>query len=163
MKIQLIKNTSNELPKYETVESAGCDLRAELSLINEDLLFNAWVFYPENGEIVLKIAPGGRALIPTGLKMALPTGYEGMVRPRSGLALKHGITVLNTPGTIDSDYRGDVGVVLINHGDKTFTVNQGDRIAQLIINKVEQVEFEIVNELDDTARGSGGFGSTNVH
>ena len=163
MKIQLIKNTSNELPKYETIESAGCDLRAELSLINEDLLFNAWVFYPENGEIVLKIAPGGRALIPTGLKMALPFGYEGMVRPRSGLALKHGITVLNTPGTIDSDYRGDVGVILINHGNKVFTVNQGDRIAQLIINKVEQVEFEIVNELDDTARGSGGFGSTNVH
>jgi dUTP pyrophosphatase len=162
MKIQLIKNTNNELPKYETIESAGCDLRAELSLINEDLLFNAWLLHPSKDESVLKIAPGGRALIPTGLKMALPSGYEGMVRPRSGLALKHGITVLNTPGTIDSDYRGDVGVVLINHGDKTFTVNQGDRIAQLIINKVEQVEFEVVNELDDTARGAGGFGSTNV-
>jgi dUTP pyrophosphatase len=94
--------------------------------------------------------------------MALPSGYEGMVRPRSGLALKHGITVLNTPGCVDSDYRGDVGVILINHGDKVFTVNQGDRIAQLIINKVEQVEFEVVNELDDTARGAGGFGSTNV-
>lgn len=163
MKIQLIKNTSNELPKYETIESAGCDLRAELSLINEDLLFNAWLMYPSKDESVLKIAPGGRALIPTGLKMALPSGYEGMVRPRSGLALKYGITVLNTPGCVDSDYRGDVGVILINHGDKTFTVNQGDRIAQLIVNKVEQVEFEVVNELDNTARGAGGFGSTNVH
>lgn len=163
MKIQLIKNTSNELPKYETIESAGCDLRAELSLINEDLLFNAWLMYPSKDESVLKIAPGGRALIPTGLKMALPSGYEGMVRPRSGLALKYGITVLNTPGCVDSDYRGDVGVILINHGDKTFTVNQGDRIAQLIVNKIEQVEFEVVNELDDTARGAGGFGSTNVH
>lgn len=163
MKIQVIKNTDNELPKYETTDSAGCDLRAELNLINEDFLFNAWVFYPENGEIVLKIAPGGRALVPTGLKMAIPNGYEGMVRPRSGLALKHGITLVNTPGCVDADYRGDIGVILINHGDKVFTVNQGDRIAQLIINKVEQVEFEIVNELDDTARGSGGFGSTNVH
>lgn len=163
MIVQVIKNTNNELPKYETVESAGCDLRAELSLINEDLLFNAWLVYPSKDEVVLKIAPGGRALIPTGLKMALPSGYEGMVRPRSGLALKYGITVLNTPGCVDADYRGDIGVILINHGDKVFTINQGDRIAQLIINKVEQVEFEVVNELDNTNRGTGGFGSTNVH
>ena len=163
MKIQLIKNTNNELPKYETIESAGCDLRAELSLINNKLLFKSCLIQSSDNEPVLKIAPGGRALIPTGLKMALPVGYEAQVRPRSGLALKHGITVLNTPGTIDSDYRGDVGVVLINHGSDIFDVHQGDRIAQLIVNKVEQVEFEIVNELDDTARGSGGFGSTNVH
>lgn len=102
MKIQLIKSTLNELPKYETAESAGCDLRAELSLVNEDLLFNAWLLHPSNTESVLKIAPGGRALIPTGLKMALPIGYEAQVRPRSGLALKNGLTVLNTPGTIDA-------------------------------------------------------------
>jgi dUTP pyrophosphatase len=163
MKIQLIKNTSNELPKYETAESAGCDLRAELSLINNKLLFKSCLIQSSDNEPVLKIAPGGRALIPTGLKMALPVGYEAQVRPRSGLALKNGITVLNTPGTIDSDYRGDVGVVLINHGSDIFDVHQGDRIAQLIINKVEQVEFEVVNELDDTARGSGGFGSTNIN
>lgn len=163
MKIQLIKNTHNELPKYETIGSAGCDLRAELSLINEDLLFNAWLMNPSKDETVLKIAPGGRALIPTGLKMAIPFGYEGMVRPRSGLALKHGITVLNTPGCVDADYRGDIGVILINHGDKVFTVNQGDRIAQLVINKIEQVEFEVVDDLDNTVRGSSGFGSTNVH
>lgn len=163
MKIQLIKNTSNELPKYETIESAGCDLRAELSLINNKLLFQSCLIQSSDNEPVLKIAPGGRALIPTGLKMALPVGYEAQVRPRSGLALKHGITVLNTPGTIDSDYRGDVGVVLINHGTEPFDVRQGDRIAQLVINKIEQVEFEIVDALDDTARGAGGFGSTNIN
>lgn len=162
MKIQLIKNTNNELPKYETIESAGCDLRAELSLINNKLLFKACLIQSSDNEPVLKIAPGGRALIPTGLKMAIPSGYEGMVRPRSGLALKHGVTVLNTPGCVDADYRGDIGVILINHGTEPFDVHQGDRIAQLIINKVEQVEFEVVNELDDTARGTGGFGSTNV-
>lgn len=113
MKIQVIKNTNNELPKYETIESAGCDLRAELSLINEDLLFNAWLLHPSNTESVLKIAPGGRALIPTGLKMALPVGYEGMVRPRSGLALKNGITVLNTPGTIDASPKTQIKTVYI--------------------------------------------------
>ena len=102
MKIQLIKNTLNELPKYETVESAGCDLRAELSLINDKFLFKACLIQSSDNEPVLKIASGGRALIPTGLKIALPVGYEAQVRPRSGLALKHGITVLNTPGTIDA-------------------------------------------------------------
>lgn len=164
MKIQLIKNTSNELPKYETIESAGCDLRADLCNITEKFIFHSAVVYNlDNTVDYLRIYPGGRALIPTGLKMALPIGYEGMVRPRSGLALKNGITVLNTPGTIDSDYRGDVGVVLINHGTEPFDVRQGDRIAQLVINKIEQVEFEIVDALDDTARGAGGFGSTNIN
>lgn len=164
MKIQLIKNTNNELPKYETVESAGCDLRADLRNITEKFIFHSAVVYNlDNTVDYLRIYPGGRALIPTGLKMALPIGYEGMVRPRSGLALKYGLTVLNTPGTIDSDYRGDVGVVLINHGTEPFDVRQGDRIAQLVINKIEQVEFEIVDALDDTARGTGGFGSTNIN
>ena len=164
MKIQLIKNTNNELPKYETAESAGCDLRADLCNIPEKFIFHSAVVYNlDNTVDYLRIYPGGRALIPTGLKMALPIGYEGMVRPRSGLALKHGITVLNTPGTIDADYRGDVGVVLINHGTEPFDVRQGDRIAQLVINKIEQVEFEIVDALDDTARGTGGFGSTNIN
>lgn len=164
MKIQLIKNTNNELPKYETVESAGCDLRADLRNITEKFIFHSAVVYNlDNTVDYLRIYPGGRALIPTGLKMALPIGYEGMVRPRSGLALKYGLTVLNTPGTIDSDYRGDVGVVLINHGTEPFDVRQGDRIAQLVINKIEQVEFEIVDALDDTARGTSGFGSTNIN
>lgn len=163
MKIQVIKNTNNELPKYETIESAGCDLRADLCNITEKFLFNSDIVYNLDNTIAyIQIHPGGRALIPTGLKMAIPSSYEGMVRPRSGLALKNGVTVLNTPGCVDADYRGDIGVILINHGCDPFDVHQGDRIAQLIINKIEQVEFEVVNELDDTARGAGGFGSTNV-
>lgn len=164
MKIPVIKNTLNELPKYETPESAGCDLRADLWEIKEKFLFNAEVIRNLDNTInCIKIYPGGRVLIPTGLKMAIPSGYEGMVRPRSGLALKNGITLVNTPGCVDADYRGDIGVILINHGCDPFDVHQGDRIAQLVINKIEQVEFEIVDALDDTARGAGGFGSTNVH
>lgn len=161
MQVQVIRNTLNQLPRYETPESAGCDLRAELNLINEKLLFNAEAFYTlDNVAIELIIYPGGRALIPTGIKMALPVGFEAQVRPRSGLALKYGITVLNTPGTIDSDYRGDVGVVLINHGTEPFVVNQGDRIAQLVITQITQVQFVPVDELQETNRGTGGFGST---
>lgn len=161
MQVQVIKNTLNQLPRYETPESAGCDLRAELNLINEKLLFNAEAFYTlDNLVTELIIYPGGRALIPTGIKMALPVGFEAQVRPRSGLALKYGITVLNTPGTIDSDYRGDVGVVLINHGTEPFVVNQGDRIAQLVITQITQVQFVPVDELQETNRGTGGFGST---
>jgi dUTP pyrophosphatase len=162
MEIQVIKSTTNELPQYGTIESAGCDLRAELSLINPKFLFNVDITYKTLEETIQKITinPGGRALIPTGLKFALPVGYEAQVRPRSGLALKYGITVLNTPGTIDSDYRGDVGVVLINHGTEPFVVNQGDRIAQLVISQITQVQFVPVDELSETNRGTGGFGST---
>ena len=161
MQVQIIRNTLNQLPRYETPESAGCDLRAELNLVNEKLLFNAEAVYNiDNLATELIIYPGGRALIPTGIKMALPVGFEAQVRPRSGLALKYGITVLNTPGTIDSDYRGDVGVVLINHGTEPFVVNQGDRIAQLVITQITQVQFVPVDELQETNRGTGGFGST---
>lgn len=161
MQVQVIRNTLNQLPRYETPESAGCDLRAELNLVNEKLLFNAQTVRTlENVVTELIIYPGGRALIPTGIKMALPVGFEAQVRPRSGLALKYGITVLNTPGTIDSDYRGDVGVVLINHGTEPFVVNQGDRIAQLVITQITQVQFVPVDALQETNRGAGGFGST---
>jgi dUTP pyrophosphatase len=118
------------------------------------------VYILDNVATELIIYPGGRALIPTGIKMALPVGFEAQVRPRSGLALKYGITVLNTPGTIDSDYRGDVGVVLINHGTEPFVVNQGDRIAQLVISQITQAQFVPVDELSETNRGAGGFGST---
>lgn len=165
MKIQVIKSTTNELPQYETIESAGCDLRAELSLINTNFLFNVDVFHKTLEETVYKIIinPGGRALIPTGLKIALPAGYEAQVRPRSGLALKHGITILNTPGTIDSDYRGDVGVILINHGSEPFVVEQGDRIAQLVINEIIQGVFVEVDVLTETERGAGGFGHTGTN
>ena len=129
------------LPAYETEGAAGLDLRAAVA------------------EPVV-LAPGARALIPTGLRLGLPPGYEGQVRPRSGLALKHGLTLLNTPGTIDCDYRGDVGVILINLGPEPFTIQRGDRIAQLIIAPVVQAEFEVVAELSATSRGAGGFGST---
>lgn len=162
MKIQVIKTTTNELPSYNSVEAAGCDLRAELSLINPKFLFNVDITYKILEETVYKITinPGGRALIPTGLKLALPAGYEAQIRPRSGLALKHGITVLNTPGTIDSDYRGDVGVILINHGTEPFVVEQGDRVAQLVINEIIQGVFVEVDVLTETERGVGGFGHT---
>ena len=134
-----------ELPKYETVLAAGADLRAAL---------------PADAPMVLK--PGERTLVPTGMAMALPAGYEAQIRPRSGLAYKHGITCLNTPGTIDADYRGEVKVLLINHGDEAFTINRSERIAQMVIAPITQPEFERVTELSDTARGAGGFGSTGV-
>ncbi len=135
-----------ELPKYETVLAAGADLRAAL---------------PAGTPMILKA--GERALVPTGMAMALPAGYEAQIRPRSGLAYKHGITCLNTPGTIDADYRGEVKVLLINHGDQAFTINRGERIAQMVIAPITQPEFERVTELSDTARGEGGFGSTGVN
>lgn len=161
MQVQIIKTTSNELPKYETPASAGLDLRAELFLFNPRLSYNTDTVYTLDGKCAsIHINPGGRALIPTGLQMALPVGYEAQVRPRSGLALKCGITVLNSPGTIDADYRGDVGVVLINHGKEPFKVCTGDRIAQMVITKHEQVDFVEVNVLTETDRGVGGFGHT---
>ena len=131
------------LPTYETAGSAGMDLRAAV---------------PEAAPLTL--APGARALVPTGLSIGLPLGYEAQVRPRSGLALKHGVTCLNSPGTIDSDYRGEVGVILINHGQEPFVIQRGERIAQMIISPVVQSSWIEVETLDETARGAGGFGST---
>ena len=131
------------LPVYETSGSAGMDLRAAVA---EDA--------------PLTLAPGARALVPTGLRIALEPGYEAQVRPRSGLALKHGLTCLNSPGTIDSDYRGEVGVILINHGEEPFVIRRGERIAQLVIARHEQATLIEVEALDETARGTGGFGST---
>ncbi len=128
---------------YETGGSAGMDLRAAVA---EDA--------------PLTLAPGARALVPTGLKIALELGYEAQVRPRSGLALKHGVTCLNSPGTIDSDYRGEVGVILINHGQDPFVIRRGERIAQMVIARHEQAAMVEVAALDETARGAGGFGST---
>ncbi len=129
------------LPEYATEDSAGMDL---LAAVQQDVV----------------IAPHKRALIPTGISIALPKGYEAQVRPRSGLAFKFGVTVLNAPGTIDADYRGEVGVILINHGDEPFTVSRGMRIAQMIIAPYARAEWQQVASLDESARGSGGFGST---
>jgi dUTP pyrophosphatase len=129
------------LPSYANIGDAGADLRAADSYV---------------------VAPRDRALIKTGLKIALPIGYVALVHPRSGLALKHGITVLNTPGTIDSGYRGEIAVILYNTSDEPFSVNKGDRIAQMVIQKYETATFSVVESLDDTDRGAGGFGSTGV-
>lgn len=134
-----------DLPGYATDHSAGMDLRAAV---------------PAGEPIVL--APGGRALIPTGLQIGLPTGYEGQVRPRSGLAARNGVTVLNSPGTIDADYRGEVKVILVNLGGESFTIERGERIAQLVVAAHATVEWKAVDELADTVRGAGGFGHTGV-
>ncbi|MEK9797295.1 MAG: dUTP diphosphatase [Alphaproteobacteria bacterium] len=130
-----------ELPGYETADAAGMDLRAAV-------------------KADMEIAPGARALVPTGLAIALPPGYEAQVRPRSGLALSNGISLVNSPGTIDADYRGEVGVIIINHGEETFTVTRGMRIAQMIVAPVTQAAWQEVDALPDTERGAGGFGST---
>lgn len=140
---RLAHNPDLPLPAYETAHAAGMDLRAAV---------------PETEPIVLR--PGSRIAVPTGLAIALPEGFEGQVRPRSGLALRHGITQLNTPGTIDADYRGEVMVILINLGEEEFIIRRGDRIAQLVIAPVVQAGWREVEGLDETARGAGGFGST---
>ena len=161
MKVQVINKSTNPLPQYETPQSAGMDLRADLWTIQEKFLFDSAIIRNMDGTIAwIVIKPGGRALIPTELYTAIPMGYEVQVRPRSGLALKHGITVLNTPGTIDADYRNGWGVILMNQGTEPFIVKQGDRIAQAVLAKVEQIEWEEVEELDSTDRGLGGFGHT---
>lgn len=143
VKIKIVNRGSQQLPAYATPESAGMDLRAN---ITEPIVLH----------------PLERRIIPTGLYIALPPGYEAQVRPRSGLAFKHGITVLNSPGTIDSDYRGELGVLLINLSNEDFTVEAGERIAQMVIARHEQGEFVEVEELDDTERGAGGYGHTGV-
>lgn len=143
MKIEIINTSNHDLPNYETILSAGMDLRAVL-------------------EEPVTIGSLDRVLIKTGLFMALPQGYEAQVRPRSGLAYKKGVTVLNAPGTIDADYRGEVGVILVNLSKEDFTIEHGDRIAQMVIAKYERAEWIEVKELSETERGTGGFGSTGV-
>lgn len=143
MNVQIINKSKHQTPAYETSQSAGMDLRANL-----------------NEPIVLK--PLERAIVKTGLFIALPQGFEAQVRPRSGLAAKKGITVLNAPGTVDADYRGEIGVILVNLSNEDFTVNDGERVAQLVIAKHEQVSWQEVEVLDETERGAGGFGSTGV-
>lgn len=135
------------LPQYQTIGAAGADVRAN---------------FPPDARDGLTIAPGARALVPTGLRMAIPEGYEVQVRPRSGLALKQGLTIPNSPGTIDSDYRGPVGVILLNAGSAPVVIAHGDRIAQLVVAPVVQAVFETAETLDETGRGAGGFGSTGV-
>ncbi len=143
MKVKITNSSRWDVPAYATEGSAGVDLRANI-----------------DGPVT--IAPLQRVIVPTGLRIALPKGTEAQVRPRSGLAAKHGITVLNTPGTIDADYRGDVGVILVNLSDREFVVNPGERIAQMILARYERFDWEVVEELDCTVRGEGGLGSTGI-
>lgn len=157
--IPVINKSSNELPKYAHKGDAGFDLRANVEEIeNDNYLFNAIRF--NTTTIILN--PGGRVLIPTGLYMAIPEGYELQIRPRSGLALKHGITVVNTPGTIDAVYRGNIGVILKNDGTESFIIEQGDRIAQGVLNKVEEANLIEVDSLDETDRSDSGYGKSGV-
>lgn len=144
MVIKIVNKSNNPLPEYSTALSAGMDLR---SFLNEDVL----------------LKPLQRALIPTGLYIQLPEGYEAQIRPRSGLAIKHGISVLNTPGTIDADYRGEIGVIIVNLSNDDFIIKSGERICQMIISRHEKADWEKVEILDETVRGAGGFGHTGKH
>jgi dUTP pyrophosphatase len=141
MEIKIVNKSNHPLPHYGTEASAGVDLRANIAS-------------------AITLQPLGRTLIKTGLFIELPIGYEAQIRPRSGLAFKHGVTVLNTPGTIDADYRGEIGVILVNLSNEDFTIENGERIAQMVIAKHEQANWHLVEELSETSRGSGGFGST---
>ncbi|MCM1309938.1 MAG: dUTP diphosphatase [Bacteroides sp.] len=144
MKVKIVNSSPFALPAYESFEAAGMDVRANLTE-------------------PLTLAPGRRTLVPTGLRIQLPSGYECQVRPRSGLALKKGITVLNTPGTVDADYRGEVGIILINLSAEPFVINPGERIAQFVIKKYERIEWEVVDRLDETKRGDGAFGHSGTN
>lgn len=144
LKVKIVNRSGLPLPAYETFEAAGMDVRAAL------------------GE-PLTLGPGQRALVPTGLSIQLPPGYECQVRPRSGLALKKGITVLNTPGTIDADYRGEIGIILINLSTEPFVINPGERIAQLVVKQYVRIEWEAADRLDETKRGDGGFGHSGTN
>lgn len=143
IKVKVTNSSSNPLPAYATEGSAGMDIQAAI-------------------DKPVTIMPGCRTLIPTGLKIALPQGYELQMRPRSGLALKHGLTLLNSPGTIDADYRGEIGVIIINHSAEAFTINPGDRICQAVAAKVPQIVWQPVEDLDATVRGEGGFGHSGI-
>ena len=141
MKVKIINSSAYPAPQYATEQSAGMDLKANITQ-------------------PVELSPLKRTMIPTGLSIALPEGYEAQIRPRSGLAAKHGITVLNTPGTIDADYRGEIKVILVNLSDEIFTINPGERIAQMVISRYEKIDWEETDTLDETGRGDGGFGST---
>lgn len=160
MKVDIVNKSSNPLPNYAKPGDAGMDIKADFSQgVNHDYLYGA--AYDELRNVII-IFSGGRALIPTNLFTAIPEGYEVQIRPRSGLALKNGITVLNTPGTIDAGYRNSWGVILMNLTDDIFEIEQGDRIAQAVLNKFETIEWNSVDTLPDSERGLGGYGSTGV-
>ena len=170
MKIQIVNESKNPLPTYEVKGSAGMDLRADFSRIDKDFLYKNpddykpyqcenFAFIENDGKVTVELPPHKRVLIPTGIHIALPEGYEAQIRPRSGLALKNGIMICNSPGTIDFGYFGEISVILVNSSDDPFIINDGDRIAQIVINKIETAEWEKVDKLIGFDRG-GGFGHT---
>lgn len=159
IKVPVVNESCNELPKYATTGAAGFDFRADVSKVKEKFTWNCVLSYKEDGTISkVIVCPGGRALIPTGLHMSIPEGYMLAVVTRSGLGLKNGITMANSYGVIDADYRGDVGLIVQNNGFEPFTIVTGDRVGQGLLYKVEQAEFELVNTLTETERGEGGYG-----
>lgn len=159
MKVRIVNKSDNPFPRYSTVGSAGLDICANLNDLSS-IKGKDFAISHGNNRDYITIFPGGRVLIPTGLYFAIPEGYHIDVRPRSGLALKQGLTVLNTPGLIDSDYRGEVGVILTNLSKENQEVYHGDRVAQIVLMKSGRISWDVVEELDDTTRGIGGFGST---
>ena len=163
IEVKVINKSNNPLPAYAHTADAGCDLMADLTSLDKFSLKgkNVYLGVEPEGNQFLVIRPGGTALVPVGLFTAIPEGYEVQIRPRSGLALRNCVSVLNTPGTIDAGFRSEWGVILINHGSEPFIVHQGDRIAQAVLNKVEQIKWNQVESLDETER-KGGFGSTGV-
>ncbi len=164
VKVPVINKSNNPLPAYaDNGFNSGCDARANLRGLQEKFMFSAKIVRGAHDVIdCIRIEPGGRALIPTGLFVAIPAGYEIQVRPRSGLSLNYAVTIVNTPGTIDASYRGEIGIILENRGTKTFDVHQGDKICQLVLKEVPIIEWVPVESLDETARGEGGFNSTGV-
>lgn len=161
LKIPVINKSDNKLPEYATSGSAGFDFCANIIEVKEKCTWNCFILKNINKEVVaVTIFPGGRALIPTGLHMAIPEGYMLAIVTRSGLGLKNGVTMANSFGVIDADYRGDIGLIVQNNGFEPFTIHQGDKVGQGIIYKCEQAELKLVNELDETERGEGGYGHT---
>lgn len=157
--IEIVNNSQNKTPEYAHPNDAGMDIRADFSHVG-DIKGDKCAWDEKRHTFI--IFSGGRACIPTGLHTAIPAGYEIQIRPRSGLALKQGISVLNSPGTLDATYRGEIGVILMNLSDEPFEIQQGDRIAQMVLNKVETIKWQEVNKLDTTDRGEGGFGSSGI-
>lgn len=163
IKVPVVNESSNELPKYATPGSAGFDFRADISKVKEKFTWNCVLSYKEDGTISkVIVCPGGRALIPTGLHMSIPEGYMLAVVTRSGIGLKNGITMANSYGVIDSDYTGDIGLIVQNNGFEPFTIVTGDRVGQGIIYKCEQANFRVVDSLEETERGDGGYGHSGV-
>lgn len=167
MKVAIINKSTNQLPQYETPASAGMDIRADFSRVSIDNPIKVWgeseiIFAGEaHSKTLLRLEPGARALIPTGIFTAIPAGYEVQLRPRSGLAIKHGLNLINCIGTIDADYRAEWGIPIVNQGLEPVWIEDGERICQAVLNKVEQIEWEVVDSLNETNR-AGGFGSTGV-